>query len=184
MNDIEKLIKERGGIRLDIGCGQNKQGADWVGLDIRPFPGVDVIQDFNIHPWALPDECAITAIASHVLEHIPKFGFRNDGSTRFPLIEFMDEVWRILKPDGQFAIAVPHGASPGFMWDPTHASQIHQNMFFYFDPLVDNGMWYHYYKPKPWKIKTDAIGEPFMYYDPGSNIEIVLQKRRMDVSYE
>jgi SAM-dependent methyltransferase len=180
----DELLKERGGIRLDIGCGQNKHGVDWVGMDIRPFPGVDIIQDFNLHPWALPDECAITALASHVLEHIPKFGFRADGSTWFPLIEFMDEVWRILKPDGQFAIAVPHGASPGFMQDPTHASQINENLFYYFDPLAVGGELYKFYKPKPWRIKTDAIGEPYLYFDPGSNIEIVLTKRRMDASYE
>lgn len=180
---LDGLLKERGGIRLDIGCGAQKHGPDWVGMDLQPLPGVDIIHDFNVHPWPLPDESVITAIASHVLEHIPKVVI-DGGKTRFPFIEFMDEVWRIMKPDGQFAIAVPHGASPGFMQDPTHAAQINEATFAYFDPLSYDGQLYHFYKPKPWKIKTDAIGEPYLYFDPGSNLEVVLVKRRMDVSYE
>lgn len=181
--DIEKLLAQKAGIKLDIGCGAHKQGPDWVGMDLQDLPGVDILQDFNLHPWSLPDECVLTAIASHVLEHIPKVAFRPDGSTRFPLIEFMDEVWRIMKPDGHFAIAVPHGASDGYMWDPTHASQLHQTTWFYFDPLTAGGLFYNFYRPKPWKIKTDEHGEPYVYFDPSGNMEVVLIKRRMDVSY-
>lgn len=180
---LKKLLESKQGIKLDIGCGANKQGADWVGMDLQELPGVDIIHDFNLHPWPLPDECVITAIASHVLEHIPKVMFRSDGSTRFPLIEFMDEVWRILKPDGQFAIVVPHGASPGFMQDPTHASQLNERTFAYFDPLAFGGQLYNFYKPKPWKIKLFPNNEPQIYYDPAINLEVILIKRRMDASY-
>ncbi len=178
---LEGLLKTAGGIQLDIGCGASKQPG-WVGMDLQDLPGVDIRHDFNIHPWPLPDECALKAMASHVLEHIPKVMLTERG-TRFPLIEFMDEVWRILKPDGLFFLALPHGASPGFMQDPTHAAQINETTFAYFDPLMYGGELYKFYRPKPWKIHTDRKGEQFLHYDFTGNIEVVLQKRREDASY-
>jgi len=180
--NLDDLLKSKSGIKLDIGCGKNKHAPDWVGIDIQEFPGVDIVHDFNAHPWPLPDECVTTAIASHVLEHIPKI-IITDSGTRFPLIEFMDEVWRVMKPDGHFAIAVPHGASPGYMQDPTHASQLNENTWAYFDPLAYEGQLYGFYSPKPWKIKQDTDGLPNIFYDPAGNMEVVLIKRRMDESY-
>lgn len=172
--NIKKLIKDRGGIKLDIGCGEGKSGDDWIGMDIQILPGVDIIQDFNIHPWSLPDDCVLAIVCKHVLEHIPKVLIEN-GKTRFPLIEFMNDCWRILKPDGQMAMIMPHGASPGFMQDPTHISQINENTFRYFDPL-DSWNYYSFYRPKPWRIKT-------LDFSPAGFIEVVLVKRREDKSY-
>jgi SAM-dependent methyltransferase len=168
--DIESLLKERGGIRLDIGCGRNKQAPDWVGIDCRELPGVDIVHDVEVYPWPLPDECAIVAVASHLVEHIDPHG----GG----FIRFMDEVWRVLKPDGEFAIATPHGASPGFLQDPTHCNPCNEATWAYFDPLEPNtgGVLYRIYRPKPWKIKH-------LSWDPAANIEVVLIKRREDRSY-
>jgi len=190
--DIQSLLKDKAGIKLDICCGASKQGPDWVGLDLQAFPGVDIIWDVNVHPWPLPDECVTTAICSHILEHIPKVALdysRPTNPTRFPLLEFMDEVWRVMKPDGHLAIAVPHGASESFIQDPTHTAQINEIMFYYFDPLfkagdAPPGYLYQYYKPKPWKIQPGPRGEPMLFYDSQGYIEVVLIKRRMDVSYE
>lgn len=187
MTKLNKLLEGKSGIKLDIGCGASKQGADWVGIDVRPFPGVDIVHDLMDVPYPLPDESVSTAICSHVLEHIPKVAIIQEKGklkTIFPFMAFMDEIWRVMKPGGNFAIAVPHGASPGYMQDPTHASQINEYTFHYFDPIAADGMLYKFYKPKPWEIKKDAQGEPFLYFDPSSNLEIVLVKRRMDVSYE
>jgi SAM-dependent methyltransferase len=186
---IDRLLKERSGIKLDIGCGANKHAPDWVGLDMQPLPGVDVVHDLLDFPWPLPDECVSVAICSHVLEHIPKTAvILQDGklTTIHPFIMVMNEIWRVMQPDGSLAIAVPHGASPGFMRDPTHASQFMEESFYHFDPLAGGGLLWGFYKGfiKPWKIKTDPKGEPYIYFDPASNMEVVLIKRRMDVSYE
>ena len=128
-DEIEELIKHKGGIRLDIACGANKQPGGFVGLDVQALPGVDIVHDLNVHPWPLPDECALMAMASHIVEHIPKVMIyygpdQKRMVTWFPLIAFMDEVWRILKPGGEFAIAAPHGYSLGYQQDPTHASAL------------------------------------------------------------
>lgn len=174
--DLQALLVAKSGIRLDIGCGANKQGPDWVGLDVRKLPGVDVVWDINKHPWPLPDGSVNLAMASHVLEHIPPVAFIN-GETHFLFIEFMDEVWRILKPDCQFAIAVPHGNSQGYLQDPTHCNAMNEARWAYFDPLHPSGL-YGIYKPKPWKIANG-----FPSWDPTANMEVVLIKRREDISY-
>jgi len=164
MVSIDELLQDKGGIQLDIACGANKQPG-YVGLDIQPLPGVDIVHDLNVHPWPLPDECAIRAFASHIVEHIPKVAL-DGGKTRFPFIEFMDEVWRGLKPGGEFAIACPHGSSQGFLQDPTHASGLNEMTWAYFDP---EHPFYGFYKPKPWRVK-------FINWNPAWNMEIVLVK--------
>ena len=167
---IQALIKSKGGIQLDIGAGHNKQGPDWVGMDIQDLPGVDVVHNFLEFPWPLPDECAIRAMASHVIEHVPPhdFGF----------INFMNEVWRVLKPDGQFAISMPYATSPGMYQDPTHCNFCNENTWLYFDPLEEksNGLLYKFYQPMPWKLTE-------LFWDPTGNMEVLLVKRREDRSY-
>lgn len=158
-------------MRLDIGCGANKQGPDWTGIDYRPLPGVDIVQDLEQFPWKdLKDESVDIAIASHVVEHI------NPAKGTF--IKFMDEVWRVLKYGSTFAIATPYAGSLGYFQDPTHVNPCNEVTWSYFDPLDERtgGQLYRIYKPKPWKIESLA-------FDRGGNIELVLSKRRMDDSY-
>jgi len=161
------------GILLDIACGASKQPG-YVGLDIQPLPGVDIVHDLNFHPWPLPDECVLRAIASHIIEHIPPVQITESG-TRFPFIEFMNEVWRVMKVGGQFAIAAPHGSSQGFLQDPTHCNALNETTFAYFDPLETkaNGFLYKFYRPKPWKIE-------YISWAPNANVEVVLVKRSLE----
>ena len=157
--NIDEILKANSGIRLDIGCGANKQDG-FVGLDIRDLEGVDIVHDFEEIPWPLPDESVLVAVASHVVEHISpaKFGF----------INFMNEVWRVLKPGGEFAIAVPHGSSQGYLQDPTHVNQCNEATWAYFAPDHQSGL-YGIYQPKPWAIK-------FLTWSPAANIEVIMVK--------
>lgn len=167
--DIAALLKEHSGIRLDVACGAAKHSG-YVGMDIRPLPGVDIVHDIESIPWPLPDECVLSAIASHIVEHINpvKFGF----------INWMNELWRVMKPDGEVAIACPHGYSPGYLQDPTHCNALNETTWAYFDPLEPNtgGYLYRIYRPCPWKITH-------LSWSPAANIEVILSKRRDDKSY-
>ncbi len=164
--DIKKLLADKSGIRLDIGCGASKH-AGFVGIDILPLDGVDIVHDLEETPWPLPDECALTAIASHVLEHInPHKGV---------FIKVMDEIWRVMKPQGQFAFVVPYAESHGFYQDPTHCNPINETTMLYFDPLDPSGL-YTFYRPKPWKITFQAMNRNGL-------LEVVLEKRPWDESY-
>lgn len=156
----DRLPRQAVGIRLDIGCGAGKQ-TGWFGIDMQPLPGVDCVHDLESYPWPLPDECALVAMASHVVEHI------NPAQGGF--LRFMDEVWRLLKPGGEFAIVTPHGWSAGYLQDPTHCNPCNENTWVYFDPEHPSDF-YRFYQPKPWSIK-------FLAWDYAANIEVVLVKR-------
>jgi SAM-dependent methyltransferase len=159
---INKLIADSAGIQLDVGCGGNKQGPDWVGIDIRPLDGVDIVHDLEAFPWPLPDDCALRAMASHVVEHINPHGG--------VFLRFMDEVWRVLKPDGQFIVALPYWLSQGYAQDPTHCNPCNQTTWAYFDPEALDGALYGIYEPKPWKIE-------FLSWQVHGNMEVILRKR-------
>ena len=165
---IKKVLKENNlGIKLDIGCGGNKQEG-FVGLDIRPLKGVDIVQDLEKFPWALPDKCASLAVASHVIEHI-----NPQGGT---FIKFMDEVWRVLKPGARFAMVFPYAGSQGYWQDPTHCNGVNEITFAYFDPCDRSGYW-NIYKPKPWKIVSQ-------HWNVNGFMEVLLEKRILDKSYK
>lgn len=160
MKKIEKILKKYNqGIKLDIGCGENKQKG-FVGMDIRKLKGVDIVWDFEKIPFPLPKESCSFVLASHVVEHInpAKFGF----------IRWMDEIWRITKKGGELAIATPYAGSPGFWQDPTHINGVNEITFAYFDPTHPSGL-YRIYKPKPWRIID-------MSWSVNGNLEVLLEK--------
>ena len=155
--EIEKILKEKGGIRLDIGCGENKQEG-FVGMDKRALEGVDIVHDLEVFPYPLPDESCLCIVGSHIVEHIKPW----------LMIEFMDELWRIMKPLGQLALATPFGGSPGFWQDPTHCNGCNQATWQYFDsdyPL------YEIYKPRPWRIEKG-----FPVWQTTGNMEVIMRK--------
>ena len=159
-----ELLKKRKINAIDIGCGGNKQGKDWFGIDYRKMPGVDLVQDLESFPWKIPSESFNTAVASHVVEHInPSHGI---------FINFMNEAWRILKPDGEFVIAAPYATSIGMLRDPTHCNFINEETWSYFDPddSFYHGGLYRIYSPLPWRIKINT------WHTTGT-IEVVLAKR-------
>jgi SAM-dependent methyltransferase len=157
---IAELISENGGINLDIGCGANKQ-VNFVGMDIRPLDGVDIVHNISEIPWPLPDGCVLRAIMSHVFEHINPA----DGK----VIEVMNEIWRVMKPGGQLAISMPYGWSYGYIQDPTHCNPANEATWQYFDPRFPL---YQIYQPKPWII---AVGFPS--WQVNGNMEVLLEKQ-------
>ncbi len=198
--ELLKKIETSRALSLDIACGAHKRkGA--IGMDIRPFPTVDIVHDFNHFPWPIPDSVCTLVTANHVLEHVPKWGAspqthklaellvkkgvlkrkevnKSVGETQIfsYLMRFMDECWRISKVDGQLAFVLPYAGSTGFYQDPTHAAPITEATFFYFDPEHDSHLW-TVYKPNPWKIEINT-------YQANGNLEVILAKRAWNKEYE
>lgn len=167
MKNIDKLLKDRAVVRLDIGGGNNPNEG-FINIDILPLEKVDIVWDIEKTPWPLPDGCIDMATASHVLEHInPHKGV---------FIKVMNEIWRVLKKHGQFAFVVPYAESFGMYQDPTHCNFINEATMQYFDPLHPSG-YYQFYQPKPWKI----VSMPFA---TNGLLECLLEKRDEDKSYK
>lgn len=164
-SSVDDIIAAHSGIRLDIGCGANKQDG-FVGLDIRDLEGVDIVHDFENIPWPIPAESVLVAMASHVVEHI--------SPHHFGFVNFMDEVWRVLRPGAEFAISLPHGSSQGFLQDPTHCNPCNEATWAYFDPEHPSGL-YTIYQPMPWRIK-------YLVWSPSANMEVIMVKRGEDES--
>ena len=148
------------GIMLDIGCGGNKQ-PNFTGLDRRELPGVDIVHDLEVFPYPLEDESCLTIVGSHIVEHIKPW----------LMLNFMDELWRLLIQDGQLALSMPYGVSAGFVQDPTHCNPCSEATWTYFDP---NYPLYQIYKPKPWKIMPG-----FPVWQSQGNLEVVMSKREV-----
>jgi SAM-dependent methyltransferase len=150
-----RLLKAKSGIRLDLGCGSNKQPG-YIGMDIRRVAGVDIVHDVQKVPYPLPKECCHVVLMSHLWEHIePKYR-----------LAVMDEIWRIMKPEGQLLISAPYYLSFGAYQDPSHYPCPNEATFTYFDPGY--GL-YKIYGPKPWKLKRND-------YQISGNMEVILEK--------
>ena len=151
-----KLAKHKG-IRLDIGCGANKQKG-FIGMDKRKLPGVDLVHDLEKFPYPLPNTVCQIIVASHIVEHIKPW----------LMIDFMNELWRISKVGGQLAIAMPYGVSHGFVQDPTHCNACNETTFQYFCPAYPL---YQIYQPKPW-----AMVKGFPTWQANGNMEVLMEK--------
>ena len=142
-------------INLDIACGFNKQ-PNFIGMDKRDVPGVDIVHDIEVTPWPVEDEIVSIALLSHILEHLdPR-----------RMLDIFAEIWRVMIPDGQVMIAVPYAGSFGAYQDPTHTRPgFNEATWKYFDPRFP--LW-GIYKPRPFMIEDCS-------YDPLTNMEVRLR---------
>ena len=128
-------------IHLDLGCGLTlrnpyKQTTLW-GVDIC----AEVAQknenvktaDLTFEKIPFEDDFFDSVSAYDFLEHIPRVLATSDNSkTRFPFIELMNEVWRVLKPGGLFYATTPGYPREEAFVDPTHVNIISRNSHIYF----------------------------------------------------
>lgn len=167
--DIKKLLKDKANINLDLEGGRNPQKG-FLTMHSKKLKGVDLVWHFNKLPWPFPNESVNLVRADQVLNKVP----RENGN----FIKFMDEVWRVLKYDGQFMISVPYPGSYLYYQDPMNVNPCNEATFAHFDPLEPQaGMHlYKIYKPKPWRIAHTT-------YAVNGIMEVLLEKRREDKSY-
>jgi len=129
-----------GDTHLDLGCGQfprNPYGrAQLFGVDLHSGlidqPSVIYKQaNLTLGPIPFDDSSFDSVSAFDFIEHVPRQIVVNDQLT-VPFINLMDEVWRVLKPNGLFYALTP--AYPTFeaFQDPTHVNIITENTHTYF----------------------------------------------------
>lgn len=104
---------------LDLGCGTAKvSGA--VGLDVVPLTGVDVVVNLEERPYPFPANTFDVIYLNDVIEHIPD------------TIATMEEIHRILRPDGRVFIRVVNWNSHYTAMDPTHVRAFTEHSFDFF----------------------------------------------------
>ena len=86
-------------IKLDISFGDLPE--DWKYERVKDF-------DPLVYPWTLGDESVEEAYSGFLLNRI-------EGPDR---IKFMDELWRVLIPQGKATIIVPYWSHPKTTIDP------------------------------------------------------------------
>ena len=93
--------------KIDIGCGPKKTPGH-IGVDIYPYEGVDVVQNFDEFPWNIPDQCCSHIRCIQVIEHMRDLRI------------FFKELHRISKKGCLIRIETPHYSSASSWGDPTH----------------------------------------------------------------
>lgn len=110
-------------LKLDLGCGQHKCGAEWLGVDTHESA------DLAAPMWdvPLPNGCAQELYSSHALEHVRKA----------QVIPCLAEWRRLARPDATLTLRVPDlawcvqnwlatGMGNGWELDTIFGSQEHE----------------------------------------------------------
>ncbi len=127
---------------LDLGSGpspKNFFNADRVfGVDVRSGLGENIATaDLAIEPIPFPDSSFDFVTAHDFLEHIPRLVYL--PARRNCFIELMNEIYRVLKPQGKFLSVTPAYPHVAAFMDPTHVNFITDQTFtHYFD---DKKIW-------------------------------------------
>jgi SAM-dependent methyltransferase len=100
-------VGDREPVILDLGCGAQKQYPANLGVDLLAAAQVDLVADLS-RPLPFADSCADRVFLVHILEHLVDF---------LPLI---DEVHRVLRPDGVAFVLAPWWRYVNAVADPTH----------------------------------------------------------------
>lgn len=129
------------GKHLDLGCGgrpRNPYGySDLCGIDIYQHPNLSPSVEFKlanlaIHAIPFADTYFDAVSAFDVIEHIPRVLTGGVNGTRFPFVELMNEIWRVLKPNGLLYALTPAYPRLDAFKDPTHVNIITEGTHEYF----------------------------------------------------
>jgi len=134
-------------VRLHLACGQRKKEG-FTNVDISEAAKPDVVHDLLQFPWPWAENSVSEIVTEHFLEHIPACNvgeitrFTPEGdlawhdsvnSGKDYLIVFMNECYRVLKPDGIMKVIVPAASSDRAFQDPTHRRFIPRQFFAYLE---------------------------------------------------
>ena len=124
---------------LALGCGDRPQNPynaqELYGVDIRTgleSPGT-VIRGADLFREPIPfDDGFFDSVSAYdFLEHVPRTTI-TENETRFPFIDVMNEIWRVLKNGGLFYASTPAYPHPAAFQDPTHVNTITNQTHIYF----------------------------------------------------
>lgn len=117
--NLDKEIKERDKLIVELGCGQKKK-LGRITIDKIDQPHVDIVADVENGLPFLPDKSADEIYCKSILEHINNFE------------NLLREMLRVLKHNGKAYVFVPHFSNPYYYSDYTHKRFFGLYSFYYF----------------------------------------------------
>lgn len=128
---------------LDLGCGENPRnpfaaselyGADLVDFEVLTSGSeVNLIKANVFSGLPFEEEYFDSISAFDFLEHVPRLsGSIVSGEIELPFIGLMNEIWRVLKPEGTFIASTPAYPHKKAFQDPTHVNIITAETHTYF----------------------------------------------------
>ena len=108
-----------------------------INLDWIKLSGVDVVHDIEKCPWPFKSNSFDTIYAYNVLEHVDNF------------VKIMEEIYRILKPNGILIVKGPYYMHKDTFTDPTHKRGFTTKSFQYFEEGCELG----YYTKARFKVE-------------------------------
>ena len=107
--------------RLYLGAGKDHRDG-YINIDSYPFPGIDIVTDLTKGiPYA--DMTVDFVMSIDFMEHLPP-------EAKVPMI---NEIWRVLKPDGIMEHWIPNAGSKNDFGSPSHLSHWNLQQFEHFD---------------------------------------------------
>ena len=125
---------------LDLGCGPVPRNPyrrrQLFGVDIAPSSSTDAeIRRANLAIEPIPFESSSfdSVSAFDFLEHVPRLlPMAGGSSTRFPFVELMNEISRVLKQGGLLYALTPCFPAAAAFSDPTHVNILTDESHTYF----------------------------------------------------
>lgn len=133
--------------KLSVGAGAKDKDEGYTTIDIAGDP--DVRWDITQTPWPFESDYFRGVKAHHILEHFER---------KF-LVSVMNEMWRILEPDGRLWLELPLFPTEDAVADPTHVSFFVSQTFDYFCKFQQDGKVGQFeeqrllYGIKPWAMQ-------------------------------
>lgn len=136
-------------ISVDLGCGPSPRnpyncdevwGIDIGGAYVPASPNV-IAWDIIAEPLPFKDSSVDVITAYDFLEHVPRLLYI-DSLRKYPFIDLMSEIYRMLVPGGIFRAHTPAYPHPEMFVDPTHVNYITEGTVEYFLPGGLAGRYY------------------------------------------
>jgi SAM-dependent methyltransferase len=130
------------GRHVDLGCGDNPRnpfdcpmlyGCDINDLSDQGHRSFTFVQgDLSKGLIFSPDNFFDSVSAFDFIEHISRQERNESGAIVYPFVSLMNEIYRILQPNGIFIASTPAFPSPAAFQDPTHVNYISEESHKYF----------------------------------------------------
>ena len=133
LSQLNKIIEKRFNttkrrlLALNFGCGHqilnDNKKVYWLNLEMYKDKGVNIVHDLDKYPYPFKDNTFDVVFANMVLEHLDS------------KIKPIEELWRIIKPNGIIFAIVPYYNSKGALTHIDHKQFFDEGTYKRFDGL-------------------------------------------------